>query len=509
MRNMCSKLCDAVFIAPFSAGNPTKTSRGEQKTDGSTSVTVLTAVSFPLITIMFFILIRHRGDNEELFNLHWACSTPFMLIALTSLIAFTISTSRNKQAWTKENAKNKQEPSVNVQLGFLWIFGIAMMVQCSLEIIVVASCISSTSGVLLGYLGHLLSSAAKIAYLIVQLLFISSNMRRHFVNTIWINFMLGGIVFTNACIWLEFVSRRIAYLYEFEQNAFLNRTLTCYHHSKPQEIIRTIDVYIVPITAAFVLLAISFTVKMCPAVGRGTSSRERDLVLTEDSQIGHNLVMKTAKKFGFVISILVHIPVFIFALLTRYVYVHTNVVLFYWQIIGVVQKLLMLGIIFVGFSYLEPRKSTAWKLSSDDYVLLTCMVAKLISVIVVNLSAFNCGYNQTSLIGLLYHGFVYLALIFYQTIYLLMSNRPMHNRNAKSRVSTFIQSVFVVVYIGRWFVVSFILSYQGEDIIITEDKVCIFKDSRVWSTTQYLITPCATFYDFISAMYYYGMIFTQ
>ena len=54
-----------------------------------------------------------------------------------------------------------------------------------------------------------------------------------------------------------------------------------------------------------------------------------------------------------------------------------------------------------------------------------------------------------------------------------MSNRQMcvHNRH-RSRVSTFIQSVFFVIMTGRWGIESFILSEQGTDII-TDKKISI------------------------------------
>lgn len=212
--------------------------------------------------------------------------------------------------------------------------------------------------------------------------------------------------------------------------------------------------------------------------------------------------MNNIKNMGYLISVFIHVPLFVLAVLTRFVYVHnTDGILALWETLATIQKLLMLILNFVGFSFLESRNYSSWKLSPNDYILLCCMVTKLVRVFPVTLSILNCNINHRTL--LLSNNMIYLFQLFYFTIYILMSSRPIcvHNRQ-RSRVSTFIQSVFFVIMTGRWGIESFIMSEQGSDII-TDKTICVFNDKRDWTMIQYVVTPFSVFYDFFSAMILY------
>lgn len=490
-----------VLRTPLVAGNPTNKAVCKRDTDGSTSVTVLVAVTFPMTIIMFFMLTWYKGDSDTLFNLNWASKAPFLWIAVISQTWFLAIVLKNQKFWMKENLKWKRNRSAVIQLAFLWIFGIAMILQSCLEIVAMGQCIRNVHSVAFGYTGRLFSSTAKTAYLLFQLVFLSCNFGKYFIkNTIYINFTLGGLLFANGVIWLEYVSERSAHLFMYEKNTVLNQTLLCYYHSMAHQTIKTIHSYIVPVTAEYILVATLFLVNMFPKQKNTKYSLENSPNYSEENESGQN--MENIKNMGYFITVFVHVPLFVLAVLARFVYAHnTDNILALWETLATIQKLFMLILNFVGFSFLEPRKFRSWKLSFDDYILLCCMVAKLVRVFPVTLSILNCKMNHRTL--LLSNNVIYLLQIFYFTIYILMSNRQMcvHNRH-RSRVSTFIQSVFFVIMTGRWGIESFILSEQGTDII-TDKKICVFNDKREWTMIQYVVAPFSVFYEFFSAMILY------
>lgn len=86
-----------VLRTPLVAGNPTSEAACRRDTDGSTSVTVLVAVTFPMTIVLFFMLTWYKGDSETLYNLHWASRAPFMSIAVISLTGFFVVVLKNKK----------------------------------------------------------------------------------------------------------------------------------------------------------------------------------------------------------------------------------------------------------------------------------------------------------------------------------------------------------------------------------------------------------------------------
>lgn len=288
----------------------------------------------------------------------------------------------------------------------------------------------------------------------------------------------------------------------YENNTVLNQTLLCYRHSMAHQTILTIHSYMVPVTAEYILVATLLIVNMFPKQRNIKYSSENSHYYSEENESGPNINMNNIKNMGYLISVFVHVPLFVLAVLTRFVYVHnTDGILALWETLATIQKLLMLILNFVGFSFLESRNYSSWKLSSNDYILLCCMVAKLVCILPVILSILNCNINHRTL--LLSNNMLYLLQVFYFTIYILMSSRPIcvHNRQ-RSQVSTFIQSVFFVIMTGRWGIESFIMSEQGSDII-TDKTICVFNDKRDWAMIQYVVTPFSVFYDFFSAMILY------
>lgn len=503
MGEFWKKILLLLLRTPLVTGNPTGEANSRRDTDGSTSVTVLVAVTFPMTIVMFFMLTWYKGDNETLFNLHWASKAPFMLVAVISLTGFFVIVLKKKEFWMKDDLEWKRNRSAVIHLGFLWIFGIAMIFRSCLEIIATGECIANNHSVAFGYTGRLFSSTAKIAYLLFKLMFLSCNFGKYFIkSTIYINFTFGGLLFANGVIWLEYVSDRSAHLFMHENNTVLNQTLLCFSHSTVHQTIQTIHSYMVPVTAEYILLATFFIVNMFPKQRNTKYSSKNSHYYSQENESRPNMNMKNIKNMGYLISVFVHIPVLVLAILARFVYVHnTDSILALWETLATIQKLFMLILNFVGFSFLEPRKYSSWMLSSNDYILLCCMVAKLVCIFPVILSILNCNINNITL--LLSNNMLYLLQVFYFTIYILMSSRPMcvHNRH-RSRVSTFIQSVFFVITTGRWGVESFILSEQGTDII-TDKKVCVFNDKRDWTMIQFVVTPFSVFYDFFSAMILY------
>lgn len=176
----------------------------------------------------------------------------------------------------KDNLEWKRNRSTVFQLGFLWIFGIAMIFQSCLEIIATGECITNVHSVAFGYTGRLFSLIAKTAYLLFQLMFLSCNFGKYFIkSTIYINFTFGGLLFANGVIWLEYVSDRSAHLFMYENNTVLNQTLLCYRHSMAHQTILTIHSYMVPVTAEYILVATLF-----PNQSKGISNILQKTVIT-------------------------------------------------------------------------------------------------------------------------------------------------------------------------------------------------------------------------------------
>jgi hypothetical protein len=256
--------------------------------------------------------------------------------------------------------------------------------------------------------------------------------------------------------------------------------------------------------AEFLFLASSYLFKVWPVHRKETADCVFVAAAADDEQVGDNPGARSIKISAFVFTVIVHTPQVLMAILARFVYgSNTHAILNLWECFSISQKLLMLLLAVVGFGYLKPRKPSKWKLTSTDFVLLFCMAAKLFRKIVIILSTISSAGYSVMLISS--NNLIYLILVFYQTLYVLISRRPELCGNSVSRMSVFIRTVFFVVSIGKWVIASFIMNVEGSDIL-TDNFIIIFKDHRVWIAMQYLLAPLDFLYDFLSAMHFYALL---
>lgn len=502
MVNFVRKLFTAIILQPFRVGNPNNLRlRGfhGRKSDGSTSAVVFFATMLPVLMVVLFMLAAHRGDNMKTINLYWISPAPISLTALVLLTVIIVSMFKTEGIGRTQ--RRNEASSYTLQMGFLSLFGLSIILYSCLEVMVTVGCINSEEDILPGYAGHLVSTIALIIYVVLLLVFIALHPQRGLKNTIMMNYFILGVLWMNGSIWFKSFTYRFSEVFELENSTYINGMLDCYHKSKSRHIIQDIRPYTVPITAEFLFLASSYLVKVWPAHQRETA----DCIFgdAEERRVD-NSGPRSIKIAAFVITVVVHTPLGLMSVLVRFVYrSDISTILNLWEYFSICQKLLMLLLTFVGFSYLKPRNPSKWKLTSTDSILFVCMAAKLFRFIVIILSTLSASGHSAKLITS--NNLVYLILVFYQTLYVSISRRPELCRHSASRVSVFIRTVFFTVSIGKWVIASFIINEQGSDIL-TDSIVNVFKDRRVWITMQYLVAPLDVLYDFISAMHFYTLL---
>lgn len=501
------KFLKIIFVIPFRIGNPNLSS--DYKTDGSSSAVILFSCLVSSIIVVIGTFSGQHRFNEVSMKVIWGLIVSLVTTATLNIFLLFCHIRKHRSRLTLPRIET--DASIKLQLGFLWTFGLGLLLRTSLTIATNIECISEKH--LPSDIGSIVSSTMMIVFMLSQIGLITYMRDFRFLRSAWIYYSIGMILLANASIWFNFTTAGIAGILH---NAVSNTSSTdvtvnnasygfCFFHSKIHSLSFKIQPYLFQVSLDFLLLAMLFIMRTWPSLKISHySTMENELKATENEFEMPRTDHRKIGVFSVVIGIVFHIPFLVLALLIRFVYSDkTSALRETWQVSVIVQKTAMLFFIILAFSQIDERSKelNGWTLGSNDVVLLFCYVGKIILPAFGIIAATYCTKDDV----LLGKGLTSLFFYFYHTLYIMISKRSSHTALKESPVSVFVHVLLFTLNMTQWITTTFILSVQG-NYVLNEGEGCLFVNPSVWIMIQYIFIPFTVYYDFQSAMHFYSIL---
>ena len=540
VRSILIAVFRAVVIEPLTTGTSI-TGEDPRHTDGSVAsvVTVsgLAAVSFVIIGICTQFPKSHH-------DILWILAGIMLILALISMIVISIVANKHRQEWLLDMPLSYKTKVQKLKIVFLWIFGLAIILQRTLRLLINIDCITKdTSDKIFRRVENIGNNLLAIISYCVQMGFISYFSYYRFQGLLCVNYAVLLILLSNLFYWFEAVMNEASHDYGIPQKIY--NTTDCYYASPIQTFMHTLMPYIVPARIEFFLLATTFVLNMWPPMQSTPNTIDIDdhsahhsqgsfAINAEDSERtplvsrpppqqqsgggsaesislqmhGNNRLVHVPPVSYFLtmfIMLVMNMPVVISNIVLAFVFKGNDNAFFATTTVDCVYKCLTLAIstlLICRISKETECETPARKLSANEYVLILSAAA----------SAGGCAFAIIS--GIQTYtlvGHVFLAKnvagifsIYAQTTIIIYSVRT--RRKAHSEESSFwaLNHMFVLLSVCN--LILWILDTFIKVPFTTYDQVQLgIFGHKTWRSLKNVLSPLQIFYRFHASIDFYGL----
>lgn len=515
--NLAKSVGNAVIVDPLTAGSARDPHdpRGHGS-DGKIAATVTTTCLTSIGFVLVAIFQSERLNSEDAYITCLIIILGIAVIAIFSMLWISVVAHLNTERWLRNDASEHKD-GLKISITFLWVFGMASVVQEALELTVNVSCLDfqhelNTTGY--KYRWYMIgTNTSIILFYCVQLSFVSFFIRYRLGNYISINYGLLFVLTTNAVLWFISEKEEVDGYYDDEPGQAANRTQDpCYWNSNITMLVSSsLNPYLSPASIEFFLLSSGLILAMIPkhtesnALEEDTWSSEEMVPLIQHSETQPLLKRPhhPVTHFSFIILVIV----FNLTLLTGnivfvFVLPRDSSMFCTWIVIDSFYKLVMVIVIMLIYYHIylygKPKPGNH-QLKPGQYILL---IATTGTVAV-------CVFGMIGGIQVLdpLKGFLYttdntfdIIIAFLQTILLIHIERVNLNRTEEACIPTDLLCIFLAICnMSYWIVDSFIDVRYAESYHITGP---VF-DKENWEDVQDDLAPMLIFYRFHAFLDWY------
>lgn len=511
VRRRISYVINFVLLGPLRFGNLTDA----ETSDGSTSSTVSFACGFAILLITIIYLSSPVADDFLNTDSIWELLVSLMVTGTLATVVLLIGIVFGRSYdVVRRQLKDK---CVELEIKFLWFSGIGVLFRTGINLAIEFECVNISSG--FREISKIISSFLKIMFMLVQMIFITYLRNKRLIGGLFINFLIGGLFLVNTCIWVNFITVKIFYIYAFQNasSSVLAKNLStwdnCYWHSETHKISQRLSSFLLTVSTLFFLLSTMFLVRLWPSIQSTTQMRNR-CVVNEDVSINSDGRSNTADQLikyrrkvrivSFLVGFLMNSPFFTMAILMRWVYFDDIVpVKVVWDVFVILCLPILILIILAGIQNLNLSCLKKIPFSTWDVILMLCMAGNVVLNILGITSIFVCHVDRS--VTIFIKNVLGLVLTYYHTVYIIVAQRTPLSVFRESTLNLSIHVILFCSFLGRWTLQTFLLTSQGM-YILKEGEKCLFPDEESWRTMQYFLIPLNAFYDFQSFVFYYGKI---
>ncbi|XP_062577893.1 uncharacterized protein LOC134239755 [Saccostrea cucullata] len=388
----------------------------------------------------------------------------------------------------------EKDPSVNLQLGFLWIFGLANMVYLSIKIIIYFECLVKTTNDDAHNTFLIFSNIIYLVFLILQTVLLTYNKEAQFQSTFFLHFSIASILAANFSIWYSSTINNM--FAQGNTTHFQNRS--CFHASEIQKLLgRNLSIMLLPPQLEFCILASTLLVSLWQNASKLQSLGQSSAFSEIHSD--NNTTFNTRKMDGYdvlalIFGIFVNLPILISTVLLDFVYEWKNKdLIIVLDCSETLSALCTCIIVYVCCQKLKSYSNSVRKqMIFREYILI------LSSTGIMAYFTFGC---LASMSGLTLSKSTIVSRIFgiletfLQTL-LLVSYHRYTLREYGSKCIAACGMILVITNLMYW------LQDSYNRNIFTKTRYIGFIE---WHKMEILLVPLMVFYRFFSAMSAYSM----
>ena len=451
---------------------------------------------------------EYRSDNQSEDQIGtWAIVMVFVMVGITSLVVLFIRGYQNKLKVSDTALTRLSDPSLNLRITFLWIFGHFVIVHVLINLAIYIQCVETLQvGRVRGAIS-VLSTITLLVYLLLQISFITYYRNSTFVQNIVVNISIIGVLVANFVVWFNTIMSSIS-VFDINANTTIPKGSNesyCFQTSSIQlELGNKLRPFLLPPRLEFCILASSFIISFW------TRPLERQQVNTIDQSINSaNDYQRASLKirhqihgphvFVSVVGILLNIPVLFSHFMLAFVFSWKQENVYFAMHLGqCISSVCNVIAIYISSYHLVRQFDNCWRparLTTNEHILImssTAMVAYFVFGILTALSSpFPVYMFLISRILALFETFL-------QTHFLLKLKRY----KTDGKTSILISSTGILMMIKNlifWFVYSY-NTYRHN----TASNL-VFVNTASWPYMRQVLGPVKTFYRFFSGMISYSV----
>ena len=472
--------------------------RNRTPRDGQIASKMFLSHSVGALIIFFAVFSEDKAILYRMFITKWSMLTVCISVGFLAAISLLVYSCRQRSRVIL--CAKDDDPSINLQLVFLWVFALSMMISLSVNIIIYMRCALYESEDFAHSVFLVLVFISYILFTVLQTVLLTYNKRSVLKNTIHLHLSVVFILIANFSLWYSSTVHTI--LAKGNKTAgFQNKS--CFHSSEIQKKLGSkITVILFPPELEFYVLASTLLISLWQNSTRilnsETSAMEGVLSSDYDGEHSQQISMRVNGKqiLALTVGILINIPIVISVVLLDFV--------FEWQSINV--KISM--DIFETFSSLCScvlicmccyRMKSISTFSRRpflirEYILIlssTGIVAFFMIEIVANLTRYSLSKTTTL-------SRVFGILETYLQTYLLLNSSRRMSRECRegSPIISFSAIILVISNFTYWL----LDSYNRH--ILTKAR---YANQTKWDSMEIFLFPVVTFYRFFAGMSAYSM----
>jgi hypothetical protein len=433
----------------------------------------------------------------------WIAVMTSVAVGLMSLIVLLVLGCKTKLTTSGNTKSESSDPSLNLRMIFLWVFGLTVIGHVALNFAIYIECIDSYSLDSIESIFSVISNINLVMFIIIQLGFITYYKNTMIVQSATVNFTTTFILVANFVMWLNTMVSNI-HVFELMRNTTVPRYSNesyCFRTSNIQlKLVRKLLPFLLPPRMEFCILSSSFIVYhwRCPVNdsrnkdnNHGYEDLSQSGVCQESSSRRHIDGRHICALF---FGIFINLPSVLSNLLLSFSYNWKSDSTFFALHLG--KGLSALGTIVIVYfcSYhLKKHFSNSLRqarLTVDEYILILTSSGKVAYYMLGVLAAIQYPTPMTIFVC---SRLFCIVEIFLQTLFLIKVRRFRSN----DRYSILISSggiILTVTNLISWFM----NSYMQHTFMNTLETFVVGQES--WLYLNNALFPLLTFYRFFSGM---------
>ena len=463
-------------------------------------------VSGLFVFIGLYAAEQARSDQANVGN--WLIVIVFITIGVISFFCLIIRGCQNKLRAQGITVTRMADPSLNLRIFFLWIFGVAVIIQVLINLAIYIQCISLMPLRNIRVVFTMMSNVTMLMFLLIQTSFISYYRNATFVKNAVVNIASIVILTANFVVWFNTVVSSIN-VFDMYANITIPRYSNesyCFRTSSIQtELGSKVRPFLLPPRLEFCILASSFIISFWRwPIEREQENTEYTINMSNNyirtSTERHNQVIGP-HVFVTIFAIVLNTPIFVTKMLLVFAFNWTKQDVFFTMHLGqCVSSVCIIIAIYVCSYHLIRRYDNCWRqerLTTNEYILIICSSGMMGYFVIGFLTAFS---SPIPVYMFFVSRIIAMLETFLQTYFLLKLKRCI----IEGRSSVFISSTGILMMIKNlifWFLYSYNSSYHTTELDV------VLVDDKTWLYIYNILGPVMTFYRFFSGMISYSVYF--
>ncbi|XP_052711134.1 uncharacterized protein LOC128185589 [Crassostrea angulata] len=493
MSNILKNACRIILLPLFPVSRRNTTPR-----DGEVASKLFLSHLLAGSVVFFGVLSAQKAVIDEVFVGKWTAITVSICVGFITVLSLLISSYR--QRLQVQLTGTDEDPSINLQLVFLWGFGFALIIFLSINIVTYLQCAIDRPDDFPHSIFLLLVHFLYILFTVCQVVLLTYNKRSILKATIQFHFSIVCILAVNFALWYSSTMHTL-FATGNKTTGFFNRS--CFHSSDIQNKLgNQVSPILLPPQIEFYILASTLLISLWQNAKRygvtqrteacqlsNVGSREKLGTHLPTGENGKNILAVT-------LAIFINVPVLITTVLLDFVYDWENkYVVICLDVSETLSAICSCVLVYACLRNISTVSVNSTKsLLVRDYILIlssTGMMAYFMIGVVASMSGYTL--SKSTVVSRVFG----MLETFLQTYLLTRSSR--HTADGNRRESTCISFCALILVISN---LTYWLLDSYNKHMITKSRYIGFKD---WNVVEVLFIPLVTFFRFFSGMGAYSM----